>query len=114
MDLQMKQETDPQAEPPGEPPKSETPAEPPKPPAENPDPEPPKQTPNPKQVDQKPAKNVRETIRNPQRGDPCSVKGCPGNLISFSRTRFENKLILYLECSECKTKPTPYKQVISS
>lgn len=91
----------------------EAPAEPPKPPAENPDPEPPKQTPKPKQGDQKPAKNVRETMQKPRRGDPCSVQGCPGNLISYSRKRVEKKLILYLECSACKTKPTPDKQVIN-
>ncbi|QDT26809.1 hypothetical protein Enr10x_21190 [Gimesia panareensis] len=83
------------------------------PPAENPDPEPTKQTPKPKPTDQKPAKNVRETMRKPRRGDPCSVKGCPGNLISYSRKRVEKKLILYLECSACKTKPTPDKQVIN-
>ncbi|QDT84588.1 hypothetical protein [Gimesia chilikensis] len=105
------EETDPPAEPPAETP--EPPAEAPKTPAENPDPEPPKQTPKPKQGDQKPAKNVRETMRKPRRGDPCSVQGCPGNLISYSRKRVEKKLILYLECSACKTKPTPDKQVIN-
>lgn len=72
-------------------------------------------SPQDKAPEQKPAKNVRETMkRKPRRGDPCPTGKCPGKLISYSRSRKGNRVTLFLECSACKAKPTPNKQVITS
>lgn len=71
--------------------------------------EPPAEAP---QTEQKAVRNDRVTKRLPRRGDPCPTGKCPGNLVSFSRTRVGKNVVLFLMCSACNAKPTPNKQVI--
>lgn len=80
------------------------------PPAAPPEPAP---KPEPAKTDAKPKQNVRETKQSARLGDPCPVEGCPGNIISYSRSRNGTRVTHFLECSNCKTKPTPSKQVIN-
>lgn len=64
-------------------------------------------------VDEESVGNVRETIRGPRRGDPCSKAGCPGKLISYSQSRRKTGRIYFLTCNRCNTKPKENKEVVS-
>lgn len=63
--------------------------------------------------DEESVKNVRETMRGPRRGDPCSKAGCPGKLISYSQSRRKTGRIYFLTCNRCNTKPKENKEVVS-
>lgn len=66
------------------------------------------------------AKNQSESIKpeeltlpknQPNVGDPCPNKNCPGHLAEYSRHRGDKFLTQFLSCNKCNAKPKPAKRV---